>query len=360
MKPSNFKQRIMTLAVILSAATLTAAAEEVSKDYHKEFTPGPNSTLNITNKFGDVVTETWAENRIVVDVKVTVEQGSAEKAQKMLQMITVNFSETGSDFSAETVFDQDFSSSHWGNDNNHFSIDYNIKMPANVNLNIVNKYGNADIDDMTSRITVDLKYGNLYADNLTRGNDKPISEFSVAYGKADIKELNWGKIEARYCGQFNIDKATALAIDSKYSKISLGDVSSVVCESKYDNYNLSNINNFVAVGGYTNFNITSVAKKVDVQTKYGNLIVERIPAAFKSIDVTASYCTVKLGIEPAACYTLKAESRYGGIKLDDSNFDPTTRIIGNTSSVVSGVSGKCKNPESTVNVSTSYGSVTLY
>ncbi|HNX67804.1 MAG TPA: hypothetical protein PKH02_13040, partial [Bacteroidales bacterium] len=146
MKPSLFKQRIMTLAVILSAATLTAAGEEVSKDYHKEFTPGPNSTLSITNKFGDVVTETWADNKIVIDVKVTVEQSSREKAEKIIQLISINFAETGNDFSAETDFDEDFSSMKWGN--NHFSIDYNIKMPANVNLNITNKYGNADIDDM--------------------------------------------------------------------------------------------------------------------------------------------------------------------------------------------------------------------
>jgi hypothetical protein len=358
MKPSLFKQRIMTLAVVLSAATLTAAGEEVTKDFHKEFTPGPNSTLSITNKFGDVVTETWAENKIVIDVKVTVEQSSSEKAQKMLQLITVNFAETGNDFSAETVFDEDFSSMKWGN--NHFSIDYNIKMPANVNLNITNKYGNADIDDMTSCLAVDVKYGNLYADNLTRGNEKPLSEFSVAYGKAEIKELSWGKIEARYCGQFNIEKATALAIDSKYSKMNIDEVSSVVCESKYDNYNLGSVGNFVAVGGYTNFNIKTVTKKIDVQTKYGNLIVDRIPANFKSVDVTAGYCTVKLGIDPAACYSLKAESRYGGIKLDDSNFEPQTRIIGSTNSEVSGVVGKCKEPESTVNVTTSYGSVSLY
>jgi hypothetical protein len=358
MKPSSFKQRIMTLAVILSAATLSAAGEEVSKDYHKEFTPGPNSTLSITNKFGDVVTETWAENKIVIDVKVTVEQSSAEKAQKLLQMITINFAETGNDFSAETVFNEDFSSFKGGS--NHFSIDYNIKMPANVDLNITNKYGNADIDDMTSRLAIDVKYGNLYADQLTRGNEKPLSEFSVAYGKAEIKELSWGKIEARYCGQFSIEKATALAIDSKYSKMNIDEVSSVVCESKYDNYNLGNVGNFVAVGGYTNFNINSVAKKVDVQTKYGNLIVDRIPANFKSVDVTAGYCTVKLGIDQAACYNLKAESKYGGIKLDDSNFDAQTRIIGNTSSEVSGVVGKCKDPQATVNVTTSYGSVTLY
>jgi hypothetical protein len=360
MKPSSFKQRIMTLAVLLTAVSFTAAAEEISKDYHKEITPEPNSTLNISNKFGDVVTETWAENRIVVDVKVTVEHSSAEKAKRMMDMIDVKFTQTNGNLTAETVFDEDFSSSNWGGDNNHFSIDYSIKMPANVNLTIINKYGNADIDDLTSLVNIDLKYGNLYAGKLTRGNVKPINNLTVAYGKAEVDELNWAEINSRYCGQFKIENATALLIDSKYSKLSLGDVSSVVCESKYDGYDLGNVNNFVAVAGYTNIKIESVSKKIDVQTKYGNLIVESIPAGFDKISISSGYCTVKLAINPSACYNLQAESKYGGIKIDDSNFDPTTRIIGNTNSEVSGKVGKCQNPTSNVTISASYGSVTLY
>ncbi len=338
---------------------MTATAEEISKDYHKELTPGPNSTLSITNKFGDVVTETWAENRIVVDVKVTVENSSAEKAKRIMDMIDVKFTETDGNLTAETLFDEDFSSSKWG-DNNHFSIDYNIKMPAGVNLTVINKYGNADIDELSGLVNIDVKYGNLYANKLTRGNVKPLNTLSVAYGKADVHELNWADITSRYCGQFNIDAASALLIDSKYSKVSIGDASSVVCESKYDGYTVSNVNNFVAVCGYTNVSVESVSKKLDVQTKYGNLIVEKIPAGFDKVSINAAYCSVKLGIESSACYVLKAESKYGGIKVDDENFEPTTRIIGNTSSEVSGKVGKCQNPVATVNVSASYGSVTLY
>lgn len=360
MKPSLFKQRIMTLAVLLFSMTLTAAAEELTKEFHKESTPGPNSTLSITNKFGDVVTETWAENRIVVDVLVTVENNSAEKAKKMLDMIDVVFTEENGNFSAETVFDEDISDFRWGKSENHFRIDYKVKMPAKVNFTVSNKYGNTDISEISGLVNVDLKYGDLYVDKLTRGNVKPINTIAIAYGKAEITELNWATIEARYCGQFEIEKATALTLDTKYSKFEIADASSVVCDSRYDNYSVGNVKNFVASGGYTSFKLESVSNKISVETKYGNLSVESIPEGFKSVEVDASYCSVKLGISSSACYNLDAESKYGGIKLDNDNFEPFTRIIGNTSSVIKGIAGGCSQPNSTVTVSASYGSITLY
>ena len=360
MKPSLFKQRIMTLAVLLFSMSLTAAAEEVSKEYHKESTPGPNSTLNITNKFGDVVTETWTENRIVVDVKVTVENSSAEKAKKIMQMIEVAFTEENGSLTAVTNFDDNFSDIHWGNDNNRFSIDYSVKMPANVNLTISNKYGNTEIDEVSGQVILDLKYGNLFAGKLNRGNVKPINSISIAYGKAEITEMSWATVSARYCNQFDIDKATAITVESKYSKFNIEEASSVVCDSKYDNYSVGKVKNFVAAGGYTSFKLESVASKLSVQTKYGNLSVESIPEGFSQMDVEASYCSVKLGISSSACYNLNAQSRYGGVKLDDDNFEPVTRIVGNNSAEIKGLVGNCKNPASSVNITASYGSVTLF
>ncbi len=359
MKPSLFKQRIMPLVVVLLSLSLTVSAEEVSKEYHKEITPGPNSTLSITNKFGDVVTETWTENRIVVDVIVTVKNSSEEKARKLMESIDVKFSEGNGNLSAETVFSDSFSDVHWGNDDNHFSIDYNVKMPAGINLSIVNKYGNAEIAIVSGLVNVDLKYGNLYADRLTRGNDKPINSISVAYGKVDITELNWATISARYCGQFEIASATALTIESKYSKFSIDEISSMVCDSKYDVYNIGSVKNFVATGGYTSFKLETVQKKISLETKYGNLTVEEIPQGFSSIDVKSAYCSVKLGISSSACYKLDAASRYGSIKLDDDYFEPVVRIVGNNSTEMKGVVGKCSEPKATVNVSASYGSISL-
>ncbi|MCK7534914.1 MAG: hypothetical protein MZV63_29930 [Marinilabiliales bacterium] len=322
--------------------------------------PTDNSTLSVINKFGAVVTETWDRNTIVVNVTVKVEHPSADRAKKLLEMITVKFTEEGGNLTAETIFSNDFSSTSWKGSNNNFSINYNIKMPAYINLNVDNKYGNTVIDEVSGHASLNVKYGDLTVHKLTRGNVKPLNTIIVAYGKASVDELGWAEINARYCGMFSVESATALLVDSKYSKVSVTEVSSLVADSKYDGYVVGNANNIVLVGGYTDLNFKKVNKKLEVETKYGNLSVERIPAGFEKVTVKAGYCAVKLGIDPEACYRLDANSSYGSVKIDDVNFSPDRRIVGNTSTEMAGKVGKCSNPTSSVTVNASYGSVRLF
>lgn len=360
MKKSRFKQGLVTLAVCLCTATLTANAEEVKKEFHREMVPGAGTTLTVMNKFGDVVTQTWAENKIVVDVVVTINHPSADKAKKLLEMIDVKFTEANGNLTAETLFSEDFSTRNWGNDDNKFSIDYSIKMPAKINLTVSNKYGNSDIDEVAGLANLEAKYGNLTVHKLTRGNVKPLNRLEVAYGKAVIDEVSWAEIYARYSGQFDIRKATALLADTRYSKINIDEVSSLVFESKYDGYNVGKASNIVAVSGYTNLNFKSIDKKLDAETKYGNLNVEKVAAGFEKIAVKAGYCSVRLGMDAASCYTLEARSSYGGIKVIDDNFSPERKIIGNTTSEMEGKVGKCANPAASVKIEISYGSAKLY
>ena len=360
MKKLQFNQKAVTCAVLLCAATLSASATEVKKDFHREMIPTDKTTLTVINKFGSVVTETWDQNNIVIDVTVKVEHSSVERANKLLDMITVKFTETGGNLTAETVFSNEFSSINWKGGSNTFSINYNVKMPAYVNLDVTNKYGNTVIDEVSGLTTLTVKYGDLTVHKLARGNVKPLNSLVVAYGKATVDELGWAEINARYCGQFSIERATALLVDSRYSKISIGKVSSLVADAKYDGYKVTASNNVVIMAGYTDIFVGTVNKKLEVETKYGNLTVEKIPAGFSGVSVKAGYCSVKLAIDPAACYNLKANSSYGSVKIDDANFSPNRRIVGNTSTELEGKVGKCSSPTADVTIDDSYGSVRLY
>jgi len=359
MKKLFTNKRVTLFAALLCTVALSASAQEVKKEFKREFVPKDNSTLTVINKFGAVVTETWDKNNVVVDVTVKIEHSSSERARKLLDMITVQFTEADGNLKAETVFDKEFSSISWKGSNNNFSINYNIKMPANVNLDIDNKYGNVVIDDVSGHAMLNVKYGDLTVNKLTRGNVKPLNTIIVAYGKATVYELGWAEVNARYVGMFSVEKATALLVDSKYSKISVTQVSSLVADSKYDGYNVGAANNIVVMGGYTDLRFKKVNKKLEVETKYGNLSVDAIPAGFDKLNVKAGYCAVRLGIDPSACYRLNASSSYGSVKLDESRFSPDRRIVGNTSTEMAGKVGNCSSPSSEVTINTSYGSVKL-
>lgn len=359
MKKLYTNKKVMLAAALFCAVTLSASAEEVRKEFNRELVPTDNSTMTVISKYGSVVTETWDRNSIVVDVTVKVEHPSAERARKLLDMITVEFTESDGNLKAETVFSKEFSSINWKGSHNNFSINYHIKMPARANLSIDNRYGNVVVDEVSGHTALNVKYGDLTVNKLTRGNVKPLNTIILAYGKATAYELGWAEINTRYVGMLSVERATALLIDSKYSKVSVNEVSSLVADSKYDGYTVGEVNNIVVMGGYTDLKFSRVNKKLDVDTKYGNLSVDVIPPRFEKVTVKAGYCAVRLGIDPAACYRLDATSSYGSIKLDEGLFSPDRRIVGNTSTEMAGKVGRCDRPRAEVSITTSYGSVKL-
>jgi hypothetical protein len=260
--------------------------------------------------------------------------------------------------SAKTVIDDKFNFSGWGSGSRKFSIDYTVKMPVNTALTLSNRYGNTDIDELTGLLNLDIKYGDITAGKLTRGNVKPLSKLVLAYGKGSIDETGWLDLNLRYCGSTNIDKSQALLIDSRYSKLVIGETSSVVGVAKYDNLRIESINNLVLDNGYTEVNIGTLTKKLEYDGSYGSFSIDRIPVGFESLDVETHYMGVRLGIEEGANYNLDARVSYGGLKYNEDNFSAQRRIVENNSNEVSGTVGK-DGTKATVKVLATYGTVRL-
>jgi hypothetical protein len=359
MKTRIYKSRSLLAFTIFLLSTVSLA-QEVSKEFNKEYTAGPSTTLDISNKYGDVVVETSDQNQITIYVKVTVEVPGRERAEKLLNYIDVQFSQDGDLIKSKTVIDDKFNFSGWGGGSKRFSIDYKVKMPERINFNLSNRYGNSELEKITGLVRLDIKYGNLAADNLARGNDKPINYLSLSYGKADIESAGWLDVTVRYSGDFQIQNCQALLLDSKYSKIKVEEISSVVGETKYDNIQIEKINNLVLDAGYSDINIGELAKKLKFDGGYGNLSVEKIPKGFESLETDSRYIGVKLGIESDASYHLDARLSYGDLKFDEDNFQHQRRIVENNSSETSGIVGKESSPSAIVKVTASYGSVRLY
>jgi hypothetical protein len=361
-----FYNTSILLIQALFLLSFTVSAEEVNKEIHKEFAAQKGTNLSIINKYGDVVVESWTTNQIVIDVKITVELPDKARAEKLMEYINVQFTEEGNNIDAETIIDDNFTFTGWGGDTRRFRIDYTVKMPADANLDVDNKYGNSVIGELTGLVNVIGKYGDIDIFKISRNNEKPYSTVNISYGKVSIDNCGWLDITARYCSMFEILNAKALLIDTRYSKFDIANVSSIVMGtstaetgSKYDNIKIGNINNIVATSSYTTFSISKLSKKLDIQAKYGKISVDEIPSGFESINVGADYCGIDLGIDENASYYLDANAKYGDINFNEDNFKIEQRVYENTSKSVTGISGKNANPASKVTIRTSYGSVDL-
>lgn len=360
MKPQTFRKGFFLLLIFpLFLYHAAAQKSELTKEYHEEYGVTENTKLILENKFGNVDIKDWDQKKITIDVLVTVEHSSKTSAEKLLEYINVEFDQAGDKITAKTVFDDRLNRESWsrGKDGKRFSIDYTVNMPRDLKLDLSNKYGDTFINELTGEALINVKYGNLKANKIIRGNVEPLSKVILKYGKGSIEEVDWLTLEVKYCHKFEINQAAALVIMSGYSKVFVSKASSIVVDSKYDNFTLGEVNNFVAESGYTGYTFDKVKNKLILTSRYGNCEVKTIPKTFEKIEINSKYGTIKLGIDPEASYQLNGEAGYGKITFPSTG--KLSKISSSNSFTVDGVVGTDSSPKATVKILTKYGSVYL-
>ena len=140
-------------------------------------------------------------------------------------------------------------------------------------------------------------------------------------------------------------------------KLKIEEASSVVIEGKYDSYNFGKLSNLVINSKYSDISVDELSKKLEAETRYSNCKVEYIPPDFESINIDSKYGGYKIGMDKDASYVLDGEASYGKITYNDSG--RVSRIQESSSMTVNGTVGKNENPAATVHISTGYCDVRL-
>lgn len=352
------KSCLLVITIIFAAFHLYGAPpEEVKKVYHKEYVAGANTLLSIENRYGDVNLINWKKDSVVIDVVVTIDYPPVFKGKDLIEYITVDFNVSGNTIKAVTNINEHFIDKWYRHDDKKkFRIDYTIHAPASINFHLLNKYGDVFINELQGQAELEVRYGFVRINKLTRGNKKPLNSLYLAYSKGTIEEAGWLMLEMKY-SKLEISKGQALAGETKYSKLTIGSMSSVVLESKYDTYNFGTLNNLVLVASYGSIKTDEVRKKISLETRYTGVDIAHVPAGFSSIDINNAYGGVKVRIDEDASYYLKGSTSYCKLSFPTVRIN---RIVKNNSAEVSGYVGSDRNTKAKVTVKSKYGSVSLY
>ncbi len=362
MKRSGYKPVISLLFVqLVLLLSVSAYAADLDKKIKKEYDAAGIELLKINNRYGDVEIVSSGNNKINIVVTVQVSLLNDSKAERLLSMIDVEFSENDNTIEARTVIDRNFSMENNG-PGRGFSIDYMIEMPASMNLDLENKYGDFKAGVLSGHVDIRIKYGSMYIDALNRGNIEPLNSITAEYLRVgNISDAGWLELNLRYVGgDFFITNAQALLINSRYSTdINIENVSSVVIDSKYDKFNIENVNNIVAESGYTGYKIDNLVKKLDIETKYGSLEVGNVVPGFELIRANFEYSSVRLSIDDDASYNLKCDTRYTSCSINDSDLEIRQRIEEMHSKYLEATVGGKAGTKSEVIINSRYGSVRI-
>lgn len=340
------KYKLMFILMVAIAATVVATAQE-TRSFSKSWPVNDVETLQVINKFGEVRISDKGSNQVTVDVLVKVD-GTGSRAKEVLDDISVDFKITGNKAVVETIFKQNFKSK------GKFSIDYTIVIPSRKNLVISNKFGNVVIQNLTGNGNFDIAYGNLTAGQL-HGSGSEGLILNLEYGKADVESVLDGRISAGYSKLF-LKSAANLTLTSKYSTVSVDNVTTLKLDSKYDTFNFGKMERLIGESKFSNYKIASLSRQLRIESGYGSIKVDHIPAGFEELDVTSSYAQVSLGIEADAAYEVDASCEYCSVEYPQAAFKGN-RMKENTRQTIQGKIAD--GGKSRVRVTSRYGNIKL-
>jgi hypothetical protein len=337
------------LVLLIAGTSPAIARDEYTKTLKKEFTVNPGAGLILDNKFGKVHCNDWDRNVISIEVTISVEASSETAAGKLFDKVNIVLSGTASQVEGRTVFDgEDF------HGKNRLSIDYEVNMPASVNLDLTNKFGDIYINRLDGTGKIALSYGNMEVHKLNNTDNL----LTVNFGQADITSIAGAVVSLKY-SKMDLEYAGSLRLDSKYSDLDASRVISMTGSFEGGKLSLDNSSVLDSKSKFSDIQVSRLETSLNLDIQYGNCDIEDIPAEFSSITIRNKYGNVSLGIAKGASYSLEADMKFCDLSYPEDKASFSQRIKTNTTQSYKGFIGKAGNSSSKVNIKSEYGNVSL-
>lgn len=303
--------------------TLSAKSVEKSKKVNKTFTVKENQVLDIDNKFGDVSISSWDKNEVQLDVEILVDQRNEEKAEERLKEIDIKIKESASEISISTDFSKEYSEKMDGKAK--LEINYTIKMPANMVLELENKFGDITIDRLTSRTEIELQFGSAKIGKLESVNNDLTFKFS---DPVIIDELGGGAVILKF-SKMNLTKTGPIEFESQMSNSEIGLMTKADLKVSYGSLRAEEVESIELSSSMSTIQIDKLHDGGDIKVSYGKFNIENLSKEFSGLTIDAKFTPVELKIEEGAIFELDADTKMSNLFLPSGYEVKDASDIGN-------------------------------
>ena len=285
---------------------VAAKQEEVSKTIEKTIKVNKDAQLILSNQFGKIDLINHDKDEVEIYIKIRVESGNAEKAQKRLDKISVDIKGSPTLVNVKTNFEKSSN-----NFNGEFSVDYTIKAPSSMTLDLKNQFGDVFVGEWTGNTSIDVQYGSLTVGKLNAESNELVLQFS----KGSVGLINKGNVELAYVDRFNLDRAKELVLRSSFSNVEIETLEKLDCHSEYDEVEIGEVNRVELKAGFSSVVIGTLFVKGDLENEYGSIKVEKVSKGFEGLNIENSFASIKVYFEKGSQFTFECEAEYGDISV---------------------------------------------
>ena len=328
---------------------------EKSKTVKKEYNVNADALVKISNKYGNLDVVTWTENRVVIEVTITVNGNNEDKIKSRLDRIHIEFSGSRSQVTAKTVIEKTSSGWFGSNNNINYQIDYKVKMPVTNNANLINDYGTISLNELRGKADINCDYGKVLIGSLYHENNNINMDYT---SNSVIEFINSGRINADY-SKLRIEKAKSIDLNADYTTTVIENIENLEFNCDYGKIEVENGNIIEGNGDYLTMRFGKVYKKLVVDADYGGIRINKVMKGFDRVKIVSDYTGIKIGLEDGISFDFIARLSYAGFSYDKDNITYIKRIEKSESKYFEGYVNE-QNSNSKIEINSEYGSVKLY
>jgi len=151
--------------VLVGALLQSAIASTAKETFKKTITFDQGGFLSLSNTNGDVDIIAWDKDEVEIVAYKVVKAANRETAEKLLKHLKIEISESDDEIIIETDFPHSSGSGFFGwlfgGDHNSFSVKYELRVPAEIDLNIHTTNGGVEVEDVSGRLRLESTNGGI-------------------------------------------------------------------------------------------------------------------------------------------------------------------------------------------------------
>lgn len=259
-KKSIFKLSI--LATFILFGPVFTNAQEQTATMEKSYEIDSGTTLEFHCYNSDLNIKTWNNQRVKLTGNLSVRGGDKQDREKVIKAFrNPEKDQSATRLTIDTKFHKTFAKSLFGSwmklKNNErasvkdYTTDYTLFIPKDQDIELVSKYNEIQLDDLTGRVKMEIYNGKLKGGNF--GKDYTIN---MKYSEAEMKNGNNGKI-VLYDSEVEFEEVGDLELSAKYSQIEIGKATDIKLDSYDDEISINELNTIKGEAKYSGIEIFS-------------------------------------------------------------------------------------------------------
>lgn len=276
--------RITLLTIICLGLNIQSKADIKKKQVSKSYSASSN--LKLDTRYSRVEFKTWDQDEIKFEVEISAESSKADKAQTIIDNITIDMTEGEDLLIAQTVFGDFFKFRKLSNslfNKGRIKINYTIYLPANTQLDLVLKDCRTFIAHHSGNIKLDITSGEFTAEKLSGENN-----FDIGGSYIKIAEINKVDIDIKN-SEINIEEASKISGDSRDSQFKLGSIDNLNIKSDRDKFDIKEIESLYGSSSLSKFDINHLGSEIDYDISFGHLFIFNIDFLFSFVKVGSKF-----------------------------------------------------------------------